>query len=157
MITSKGQLHISQQVSVDARVCGAGAELGGRLRNTRRRAGFTLWDVVRLNVAGVLIIISPAQRRFGRCFGLLWRWNGWAIERISTGGKLCVWLSIGRGSRRCSPNRCDVPQGHDRFSSRREPSMSILRICMYKFHLFHHWVVFRGALMASKIYRTWST
>jgi len=37
-------------------------------------ASFTLTDVVRPNVAGVLII-SPAQRRFGRC--LLWRWDGW--------------------------------------------------------------------------------
>jgi len=57
MITSKGQLHISQQVSVDARTCGA--ELGGRLRSTWRRVSFTLPGVVRPYVAGGLIIRSP--------------------------------------------------------------------------------------------------
>jgi len=58
MITSKGQLHVSQQVSVEARICGA--KLVGRLRDIRRRAGFTVSYVFRPNVAGVLIIISPA-------------------------------------------------------------------------------------------------
>jgi len=56
MITNKVQLHISPQVSVDARICGA--ELGGGLTNTR--PGFTLSDVVRRDVADVLIIICPA-------------------------------------------------------------------------------------------------
>jgi len=62
--------------------------------------------------------------------------RGRAIERISTGGKLCVqcrpWLSIGRGPRRCSPKWCDVPQRHSRSSCRREPNMRILRSRMYK-------------------------
>jgi len=55
------------------------------------------------------------------------------------------------------PNRCDVLQAQGRFSSRQEPNMRILRSCMHKFHLVHPWGVLRGAPMASKIYRTWST